>query len=97
MDIVHCSLHFHWPGGAGRSTENGDRRSDSAITPMAMVTLLPAFRCDSVTAATGCRSCVLSRLDGNWFLGRKLVEILHFMAARHTVIIHSAMTGGITI
>ena len=37
MDIVHFSLHFHWPGGAGRSTENGDRRSDSAITPMAMV------------------------------------------------------------
>ena len=36
MDIVHFSLHFHWPGGAGRSTENGDRRSDSAITPMAM-------------------------------------------------------------
>ena len=38
MDIVHFSLHFHWPGGAGRSTENGDRRSDSAITPMAMLT-----------------------------------------------------------
>ena len=37
MDIVHFSLHFHWPGGAGRSTENGDRFSDSAITPMAMV------------------------------------------------------------
>ena len=37
MDIVHFSLHFHWPGGAGRSTENGDRLSDSAITPMAMV------------------------------------------------------------
>ena len=37
MDIVHFSLHFHWPGGAGRSTENGDRRSDSAITPMAMI------------------------------------------------------------
>ena len=36
MDIVHFSLPFHWPGGAGRSTENGDRRSDSAITPMAM-------------------------------------------------------------
>ena len=36
MDIVHFSLHFHWPGGAGRSTENGDRLSDSAITPMAM-------------------------------------------------------------
>ena len=39
MDIVHFSLHFHWPGGAGRSTENGDRRSDSAITPMAMIIL----------------------------------------------------------
>ena len=39
MDIVHFSLHFHWPGGAGRSTENGDRLSDSAITPMAMVSL----------------------------------------------------------
>ena len=37
MDIVHFSLPFHWPGGAGRSTENGDRRSDSAITPLAMV------------------------------------------------------------
>ena len=37
MDIVHFSLHFHWPGGAGRSTENGDRRSNSAITPLAMV------------------------------------------------------------
>ena len=36
MDIAHFSLHFHWPGGAGRSTENGDRLSDSAITPMAM-------------------------------------------------------------
>ena len=34
MDILHFSLHFHWPGGAGRSTENGDRLSDS--TPMAM-------------------------------------------------------------
>ena len=29
MDIVHFSLHFHWPGGAGRSTENGDLLSDS--------------------------------------------------------------------
>ena len=37
MDIVHFSLPFHWPGGAGRSTENGDRRSDSAITPLAMM------------------------------------------------------------
>ena len=37
MDMVHFSLPFHWPGGAGRSTENGDRRSDSAITPLAMV------------------------------------------------------------
>ena len=37
MDIVHFSLHFHWPGGAGRSTENGDRRSDAAITPLAML------------------------------------------------------------
>ena len=36
MDIVHFSLHFHWPGGAGRSTENGDRPSKSAITPMAI-------------------------------------------------------------
>ena len=45
----------------------------------------------------GYRSCVLSRLDGNWLLGRKLVETLHFVAARHTVIIHSAMTGGIAI
>ena len=39
MDIVHFSLHFHWPGGAGRSTENGDRLSDSAIIPMAMLLL----------------------------------------------------------
>ena len=37
MDMVHFSLPFHWPGGAGRSTENGDRRSDSAITPLAML------------------------------------------------------------
>ena len=37
---VHFSLHFHWPGGAGRSTENGDRRSDSAMTPMAMHKLI---------------------------------------------------------
>ena len=42
MDIVHFSLPFHWPGGAGRSTENGDRRSDSAITPMAMILLTAA-------------------------------------------------------
>ena len=42
MDIVHFSLNFHWPGGAGRSTENGDRLSDSAITPMAMAIVLPA-------------------------------------------------------
>ena len=62
-----------------------------------VITLLPAFRCDSATAATGCRSCVLSRLDGNLLLGRKLVETLHFVAARQTVIIHRAMTGGITI
>ena len=43
MDIVHFSLHFHWPGGAGRSTENGDRLSDSAITPMAMVQCRDVF------------------------------------------------------
>ena len=44
MDIVHFSLHFHRPGGAGRSTENGDRRSDSAITPMAMVRLFIIYK-----------------------------------------------------
>ena len=44
MDIVHFSLHFHWPGGAGRSTENGDRLSDSAITPMAMVKLFIIYK-----------------------------------------------------
>ena len=43
MDIVHFSLPFHWPGGAGRSTENGDRRSDSAITPMAMIRFLASI------------------------------------------------------
>ena len=47
MDIVQFSLHFHWPGGAGRSTENGDRLSDSAITPMAM--LLQYVRRDVIT------------------------------------------------
>ena len=43
MDMVHFSLPFHWPGGAGRSTENGDRRSDSAITPLAMLTLMRRY------------------------------------------------------
>ena len=29
--VLQLSSHFHWPGGADRSTENGDRLSDSAI------------------------------------------------------------------
>ena len=55
MDIVHFSLHFHWPGGAGRSTENGDRRSDSAITPLAMILVWYAI---VGLRSRGCRSVV---------------------------------------
>ena len=68
MDIVHFSLHFHWPGGAGRSTENGDRRSDSAITPMAMIKVTEAF--EAVAAKAKAKpNCLSLRLTQSQTVG----------------------------